>query len=421
MTGEITDLQIERWRDLKAESSSDSEWVKHNLDRDAKRRTAQEEMIKFLKEYLTGDLSTEEFKIEFDRRTRKEWDLFGLKGMSGAMFLNMLVKYVPDAQILTDQLKLVLQVPQSLEQGHQMMADFINFIDDLIKSGQVTRRQLQPLRAPFFISAWWHLQDLELWPVYYISARNALEKDGLYSPSQDLTDDYFTFRDAFLALASSLDLTSWQLEHLCFWYEAHPLGPKNLPVAQPEAEPEIFNDSAVPTHTQVQWILAKIGRKLGCRIWIAANDQNKEWQGERLGDFSLKDMPHLGMVDPAVQRIIGLIDVLWIKGTNQIAGAFEVEQTTSIYSGLLRMSDLVVLVPILNFPLYIVSPKSRMEQVKRELSRPTFQYLELHKRCRFFASEDLLREAENIMLWASDPSAINRLALTVDDAMDNEN
>jgi hypothetical protein len=127
------------------------------------------------------------------------------------------------------------------------------------------------------------------------------------------------------------------------------------------------------------------------------------------------------MVDPAVQRIIGLIDVLWIKGTNQIAGAFEVEQTTSIYSGLLRMSDLVVLVPILNFPLYIVSPKSRMEQVKRELSRPTFQYLELHKRCRFFASEDLLREAENIMLWASDPSAINRLALTVDDAMDNEN
>lgn len=85
------------------------------------------------------------------------------------------------------------------------------------------------------------------------------------------------------------------------------------------------------------------------------------------------------------------------------------------------MSDLVVLVPILNFPLYIVSPKSRMEQVKRELSRPTFQYLELHKRCRFFASEDLLREAENIMLWASDPSAINRLALTVDDAMDNEN
>jgi len=418
MANDITDLQIERWRNFKAESVTNGEWVKHHLDRDAKRRIAQGEMIKFLKKYLSGDLSTEEFKIEFDRRTRREWDLFGLKGMSGAMFLNMLVKYAPEAQVLSDQLKLVLQVPQSSEQGRQLMANFINFIDNLIKSGQVTRRQLQPSRAPFFISAWWHLQALEQWPVFYISARNALEKDGLYSPAQDLTDDYFTFRDVFLVLASGLELTSWELEHLCVWYEAHPQGSKIPIIVEPPAEPEVLNDSAVPTHTQVQWLLAKIGRKLGCRIWIAANDQNKEWQGERLSDLSLRDMPHLGMVDSEVQRIIGLIDVLWIKGTNQIAGAFEVEQTTSIYSGLLRMSDLVVLVPILNFPLYIVSPRSRMEQVKRELSRPTFQYLELHKRCGFFASEDLLREAENIMVWASDPSAINRLALRVDDTMD---
>lgn len=418
MVNDITDIQIERWRNFKAESFFNSEWVKRNLDRDAKRKIAQVEMVKFLKKFLSGELSTEEFKIEFDRRTRREWDLFGLKGMSGAMFLNMLVKYAPDAQVLSDQLKLVLQVPQSSEQGRQLMANFINFIDNLIKSGQVTRRQLQPSRAPFFISAWWHLQALEQWPIFYISARNALENDGLYSPAQDLTDDYFTFRDVFLVLASGLELTSWELEQLCVWYEAHPQGPKVPIIVEPPAEPEILNDSAVPTHTQVQWLLAKIGRKLGCRIWIAANDQNKEWQGERLSDLSLKDMPHLGMVDSEVQRIIGLIDVLWIKGTNQIAGAFEVEQTTSIYSGLLRMSDLVVLVPILNFPLYIVSPRSRMEQVKRELSRPTFQYLELHKRCGFFASEDLLREAENIMVWASDPSAINRLALRVDDTMD---
>jgi len=419
MSSDITDLWIEQWRNLKIESSANSEWVKHNLDRDAKRRIAQGEMVKFLKKYLSGDISTEEFKLEFDRRTRKEWDLFGLKGMSGAMFLNMLVKYAPDAQVLSNQLKLVLQVPPSSEQGRQMMANFISFIDNLIKSGQVTRRQLQSSRAPFFISAWWHLQSLEQWPVFYISARNALEKDGLYSPAQDLTDDYFTFRDVFLALASGLELTSWELEQLCVWYEANPRGPKIQIVTESTVEPEILNDSEVPTHTQVQWLLAKIGRKLGCRIWIAANDQNKEWQGKRLSDLSLKDMPHLGMVDSDVQRRISLIDVLWIKGNNQIAGAFEVEQTTSIFSGLLRLSDLVVLVPILNFPLYIVSPRKRMEQVKSELSRPTFQYLELHKRCGFFASEDLLKEAENIMGWASDPSAINRLALKVDDIMEN--
>jgi hypothetical protein len=180
------------------------------------------------------------------------------------------------------------------------------------------------------------------------------------------------------------------------------------------------NEPAPPNHTQVQWLLAKIGKKLGCRVWIAANDHNKEWQGERLGDLSLKDMPYLGMVDLEVQRIISLIDVLWIKGTNQIAAAFEVEQTTSIYSGLLRMSDLVVLVPILNFPLYIIAPLNRMDQVRRELSRPTFQALELHRRCGYFSSEDFVKEAENIMFWASSPSAIDRLARKVEDVNEKE-
>lgn len=178
-------------------------------------------------------------------------------------------------------------------------------------------------------------------------------------------------------------------------------------------------ECASSNHTQVQWQLAKIGKKLGCNIWIAANDQNKEWQGERLGDLSLKEMPSLGMVNPKVQRIIGLIDVLWIRGVNQIAAAFEVEDTTAIFSGLLRMSDLVVLVPILNFPLYIVAPENRLEKVKRQLSRPTFQHLELHRRCGFFSGEELIKEAGSIMKWAKDTSSIDRLASKVEDVYDN--
>ena len=89
--------------------------------------------------------------------------------------------------------------------------------------------------------------------------------------------------------------------------------------------------------------------------------------------------------------------------------------TTSIYSGLLRMSDLTVLSPNLNFPLYIVAPEERLDKVRRELSRPTFQALELHKRCGLFSFEALNREAAGMMQWASDPSAIEKLAEWVDD------
>ena len=52
--------------------------------------------------------------------------------------------------------------------------------------------------------------------------------------------------------------------------------------------------------------------------------------------------------------------------------AFEIESTTSIYSGLLRMSDLITMQPNLNIPLYIVAPDERRNKVIAEVNRPTF-------------------------------------------------
>jgi len=120
-------------------------------------------------------------------------------------------------------------------------------------------------------------------------------------------------------------------------------------------------------------------------------------------------------MDSDSQQIISLIDVVWLKGANKVVAAFEVEHTTSIYSGILRMSDLVTLSPNINFPLYIVTPESRLDKVRRELSRPTFQALELHKRCGFFSEEKLSEEAEHIMRWATSPLAIESLASKVSD------
>jgi len=172
-------------------------------------------------------------------------------------------------------------------------------------------------------------------------------------------------------------------------------------------------------HTHVQWMLAKIGRKLGCKVWIARNDRSKVWNGETLGSLSIDSLPALGMGGTS-QRIIELIDVVWLRAGKQVAAAFEVECTTSIYSGLLRMSDLGALSPNLNFPFYIVAPKSRLDKVRKELSRPTFQMLELHNRCGYFSSEALEKEAENILRWATDASAIENLASKVSDIAEED-
>src|SRR6266705_2700104 len=78
--------------------------------------------------------------------------------------------------------------------------------------------------------------------------------------------------------------------------------------------------------------------------------------------------------------------------------AFEIESTTSIYSGLLRMSDLTAMQPNLNIPLYLVAPDERRDKVLTEINRPTFSRLEppLSEVCRFIPFSELRKKVQEI-------------------------
>ena len=88
---------------------------------------------------------------------------------------------------------------------------------------------------------------------------------------------------------------------------------------------------------------------MGFDVWVARNDLSREVGGQKFSEhFRLKDSLPL-QFDEATTRTIEYIDVLWLQ-KNAIVAAFEVESTTSIYSGLLRMSDLVSMQPNLKHP-----------------------------------------------------------------------
>jgi hypothetical protein len=144
--------------------------------------------------------------------------------------------------------------------------------------------------------------------------------------------------------------------------------PKGLPAEGRSA------DTTVRESTKIQALLARCGEKMGFRVWIPWNDRlavMTEWQPE---EGTLIDALPLNYDETTLQTI-EYIDVIWLKGRS-IARAFEVEHTTAIYSGLLRMADLLALQPNMDIRLHIVAPEARKEKVFSEIRRPVFSLLE---------------------------------------------
>ena len=95
--------------------------------------------------------------------------------------------------------------------------------------------------------------------------------------------------------------------------------------------------------------------------------------GGRLGDGCLDALPTIIGSAPRAEAV-RLIDVLWLdRRSGAVAGAFEVEHTTSIYSGIVRLLDLALGVSAgAAHGLFLVAPDSREEEVCAQLARPAF-------------------------------------------------
>lgn len=157
-------------------------------------------------------------------------------------------------------------------------------------------------------------------------------------------------------------------------------------VIEEEAEDLIGTSKEAQSHDRTQWYLIKLGRALGCDVWVARNDQGKSYKGEAFADLCIKRMPNLGF-DSDTSRIIENIDVIWLQ-SNVIQCAFEVEHTTSIYSGLLRLADLVASQPHIKIKLFIVAPTERRPHVVYQLNRPVFRNLLLDV-CKYIPYDKL--------------------------------
>lgn len=124
-------------------------------------------------------------------------------------------------------------------------------------------------------------------------------------------------------------------------------------------------------HSEMQYHLLKIGNALNYDVIAASNDRSKNYNGISFSSLSIKEFPRIE-IQKETLNTVKLIDIIWFeKNSNKIVCAFEVEKSTSIYSGILRLSDLSFSLPNQNSELYIVIPNNRENEVKFQLARPS--------------------------------------------------
>ncbi|MBU1538434.1 MAG: type II restriction endonuclease [Alphaproteobacteria bacterium] len=208
-------------------------------------------------------------------------------------------------------------------------------------------------------------------------------------------EHYLAMREGILALnARYRDLLSNDLGALAGFlfdigsgrYPAPPLDSEALSdrgwqerLAEARAEAVKFERTALQqretdrSHTEIQAWVRDLGRALGYRVWIAANDRGRCFEGGRLGEGCLNDLPP-SLAASAGADSFRLIDVLWLEaGSDRVAAAFEVEHSTTIYSGIVRMLDLALSGELhTSAGLFLVAPDSREGDVRAQLQRPAF-------------------------------------------------
>ena len=135
------------------------------------------------------------------------------------------------------------------------------------------------------------------------------------------------------------------------------------------------------SHCQVQTLLGAIGATKGYDIWIPSYDRMKlDWS--LADEFKCRPVPPYGY--QSVDHIIQEVDVIWLgKGSSELKALFEVEHSTTIYSGLLRFNDVHLVAPQLRPTFSIVANDLRRNQFVKQLNRPTFRMNGLDEICTF--------------------------------------
>jgi len=119
-------------------------------------------------------------------------------------------------------------------------------------------------------------------------------------------------------------------------------------------------------HTKILFLLSKIGKKIGYKVFIGRREQPEQINNTTLGTYAdLQSLAHLRMSKKALSRV-EMIDMVWCSKKGNIKYAIEVENSTNFTSGVQRASNLDKKVPKM-----MVVPDNRQKEFEK-MNDPLF-------------------------------------------------
>jgi type II restriction enzyme len=135
--------------------------------------------------------------------------------------------------------------------------------------------------------------------------------------------------------------------------------------------------------------------------------------GEEFSTLTLSALPPLNL-PPDVRQTVELIAVIWFgKASGELVCAFEVEQSTSIYSGILRMRDLALSLPDQQSHFYLVAPEAREKEVIAQMVRPSFSRQEKAFQLGYLPAGELNEECDALCRYGTDRSILLKLRVPI--------
>jgi len=155
-----------------------------------------------------------------------------------------------------------------------------------------------------------------------------------------------------------------------------------------ERPPEEFDPikNPVPNHEDVQGMLLEIGKIYGYETIVPSYDINGKFLDKTLGEIvTIRKFPQFSY--PKIIKTASLIDVMWFDGEPDMwipRYAFEVEHSTDITKGLVRLMELYN--SGINVNLFVITPESKLNKFETEVNKTTFRDIRGSCRSRTYNS-----------------------------------